>query len=122
MQIHIKTPCIPSARLSRLLNRDVFLKLENCQPTGSFKLRGIGALCREAARKRAKHLVSSSGGNAGLAAAFAARKLGLALKVFVPTTTPDFMQKKIMGENAHVVIHGLGWDDAHAAAMDEMNQ
>ena len=55
----------------------VFLKLETVQPSGSFKLRGIGAACAAAVSAGASTLVSSSGGNAGLAVAYSARAVGV---------------------------------------------
>ena len=45
-----------------------------------------------------KRVVTASGGNAGLAAAFAARKLGMSAKIFVPETTAQYMRDRIAGE------------------------
>ena len=120
--LHIETPCIFSSVLSQKLGFEVYLKLENCQPTGSFKLRGIGAMCSEAAANGAKMLVSSSSGNAGLAAAYSGRKLGIKTKVFVTELTPDFMKKKIMAEDAEVIVYGRSWDEANVMALKEVQQ
>ena len=49
-KLHIETPLIHSSPLSNILGRDVFLKLENLQPGGSFKIRGIGHTMQEAVR------------------------------------------------------------------------
>lgn len=118
--IHIETPCIQSRTLSVTTGREIYLKLENCQPSSSFKLRGIGALCVEAAEKGVKEFISSSGGNAGLAAAYAARTLGIPISVFVPNTTPLYIQERLKLEEAKVFVEGDVWDDAHAAAMKEV--
>ncbi|MFP3527425.1 pyridoxal-phosphate dependent enzyme, partial [Pantoea sp. SIMBA_072] len=58
-------------------NKAVSLKREALQPSGSFKLRGVGALCEAHVRHGKKRLVSSSGGNAGIAVAYAGRKLSI---------------------------------------------
>jgi hypothetical protein len=78
-QLHVETPLIHSNALSAALGTGapVFLKLEASQPSGSFKLRGIGATCAAAVAAGAPRLVSSSGGNAGLAVAHSARALGV---------------------------------------------
>ena len=47
MALHVQTPLIDSTALKAHAHSEVFLKLENCQPSGSFKLRGIGHLCSE---------------------------------------------------------------------------
>merc|ERR1711892_472216 len=70
--LHVVTPLIPSSALSTLAGRDVFLKLENVQPSGSFKIRGIGRTMQEAVKNGAKQFVGSSGGNAGMAMAVVA--------------------------------------------------
>jgi len=49
--LHIKTPLIPSPAMSKIVGRDVFLKLENLQPGGSFKIRGIGETMQRAVRQ-----------------------------------------------------------------------
>jgi L-serine/L-threonine ammonia-lyase len=118
--IHIETPCIPSQILSTSNGREIYLKLENCQPSASFKLRGIGALCIEAAEKGFKEFISSSGGNAGLAAAYAARVINIPITVFVPKTTPVFIQDRLRLEGAKVIMEGNVWDEAHAAALKEV--
>jgi L-serine/L-threonine ammonia-lyase len=61
--------------------------MEALQPSGSFKLRGIGHACAVRVAGGARRIVSSSGGNAGLAAAYAARRLGVPVLVVVPETT-----------------------------------
>lgn len=118
--LHTVTPAILSRPLSERTGQDVYLKLENCQPTSSFKLRGIGALCVEAASKGSKQFVSSSGGNAGLAAAYSGNRLGIPTTVYVPETTPSFMQDRIRLEGAQVIVKGKIWDEANQAALDDV--
>jgi L-serine/L-threonine ammonia-lyase len=84
--------------------QDVLLKLEALQPTGSFKLRGMGAVCEAAVKRGATHLVSSSGGNAGLAVAYAGAHLGTRVTIFVPGSTPPAMRERIGAEGAEVKV------------------
>jgi L-serine/L-threonine ammonia-lyase len=117
MPLHLVTPLLDSAPLGRASGSRVWIKLESLQPTGSFKIRGVGRACEEAVAGGARRLVSSSGGNAGLAVAYAGRKLGVGVSVFVPRTTSRRMVEKIRAEGAAVEVHGDAWDDAHAAAL-----
>ena len=93
---HSITPLIFSNKLTRLLGKgDVYLKLDNLQPSGSFKIRGIGQTCLQAKKSGATTIVGSSGGNAGKAMAYAAKKLNLKAVLFIPTSTPQMMIEKI---------------------------
>jgi L-serine/L-threonine ammonia-lyase len=117
MALHATTPVLDSVPLARALGARVWLKLESLQPTGSFKIRGIGRACEKAVRAGARRFVSSSGGNAGLAVAWAGRVLGVPVTVYVPTTTAPRMIEKIRTEGATVEVRGDVWDDAHRAAL-----
>ena len=115
--LHIQTPLIESRALSALMARPVWLKLENTQPSGSFKLRGIGHACQWHVRHGATGFVSSSGGNAGLAVAYAGRKLGVPVTVVVPQTASERAKELISMEDARVIVHGAAWDQAHSFAQ-----
>jgi L-serine/L-threonine ammonia-lyase len=117
MPLHIHTPLIESAPLSRAAGRSVWLKLEALQPPGSFKIRGIGAACEHYARQGAKRFVSSSGGNAGLAVAYAGRHLGVPVTVVVPATTSARAMELLRLEGAEVIMHGASWQEANAQAQ-----
>lgn len=117
MSVWIETPFVPSEPLARAAGRPVWLKLENTQPSGSFKLRGMGHACERAVQRGATQLVSSSGGNAGYAVAWAGRRLGVSVTVVVPRRTSPTMRARIEAEGAAVVVHGEVWDDAHAHAQ-----
>ncbi|MEL7623513.1 MAG: pyridoxal-phosphate dependent enzyme [Clostridiales bacterium] len=116
MSLYIKTPLLEMLDYSGA-NRSVSLKMEAYQPVGSFKLRGIETLCKQAIQGGARHLVSSSGGNAGLATAYAGRKLGIKTTVVLPKTTPAFVIDKLEKEKAAVTIQGGVWDEANAYAL-----
>lgn len=120
MPLHIETPVIESRPLSLLSGKSVQLKLDALQPCGSFKLRGVGAVCEAYLREGKKRFVSSSGGNAGIAVAYAGRKLGVPVTVVVPETTTALAQALIEQEGAEVVVHGASWMEANAMAQRVM--
>lgn len=111
-ELYIETPLILSDPLSRLSGTNVYLKMEALQPSGSFKNRGIGHYCSQSVSDGAKEFVCSSGGNAGLAAAFAARQLNVPITVVVPQTTPSTMVDRIRDQRATVIQHGKDWQEA----------
>ncbi|KDO31456.1 hypothetical protein SPRG_04071 [Saprolegnia parasitica CBS 223.65] len=116
MALHVVTPAIESRVLSHLVKKKVFLKLDNCQPSGSFKLRGVGLACQRAVERGATHLIASSGGNAGLAVACSAQQLGVPATVFVPESTPEYMRARLEVEGVTVKVAGKVWLEAHEAA------
>ena len=116
-ELHIRTPLIESLSLSQSWDKKVFLKMENLQPTGSFKIRGIGLLCQTGKDQGVRYFVSSSGGNAGYAAAYAGRQLNIPTTVFVPSTTPVDLVRQIEAQGSEVRIVGDVWDETHAAAL-----
>ncbi|MBC7514717.1 MAG: pyridoxal-phosphate dependent enzyme [Herminiimonas sp.] len=116
-RLHVETPLLLHRQLSVASRKEVWLKLDNLQPSGSFKLRGIGLLCQRAVAAGANHLVCPSGGNAGFAAAVAGVALGVRTTVVVPTTTTAAVVEAIAAIGATVVVHGAVWDDANAEAL-----
>ena len=121
MPLHIETPLIVSDILSDLVNKDIRLKLDALQPSGSFKIRGIGFACEYFARREAKSFLSSSGGNAGMAVAYAGKKLGIPVKVTVPETTSARSISLLKKDNAEVIIHGSSWLEANELAQSLLN-
>jgi len=117
MSLHITTPLLSSRPLSLLAGREVMLKMEALQPPGSFKIRGIGLACETWQRRGAQRFVSSSGGNAGLAVAWAGRHLGVPVTVVVPETTPLRAQELLRQEQAEVIVHGSSWQEANQYAQ-----
>jgi len=117
MTLHIPTPLIESRPLSLAAGRNIWLKLDALQPCGSFKLRGVGHACEVHYARGARHLVSSSGGNAGLAVAYAGRKLGVPVTVVVPETTTERAKELLRLENAKVLVHGSSWQEANELAL-----
>lgn len=117
MPLHIETPLVQSRQLSLLTGRNIWLKLDALQPPGSFKIRGIGHACTEYVRRGARRLVSSSGGNAGLAVAYAGRSLGVPVTVVVPQTTSKRAQELLQLEDAEVIVRGASWQEANEHAL-----
>ena len=93
---HSITPLIFSTKLTQIFGKGpVYLKLDNLQPSGSFKLRGIGRTCEQAKNSGATKVLMASGGNAGKALAIAAKQLGLKTVLFIPKATPQMMVEKV---------------------------
>ncbi len=118
MPLHLQTPLVDSDTFGTPGQR-VRFKLEVLQPSGSFKLRGVGHACEVHAARGARRLLSSSGGNAGLAVAYAGRRLGLPVLVVVPETTGSWPRRLIRGQGAELVVHGASWMEAndHLASL-----
>ncbi|MBB2941807.1 threonine dehydratase [Actinoplanes lutulentus] len=98
---------------------DRWFKLEHLQHAGSFKTRGMFNRILAAAERGAlpaAGVVAASGGNAGLAAALAARELGVPAEVFVPVTAPAVKVAKLGKLGARVVQAGNEYAEAYAAA------
>jgi len=120
--LHIETPFFESRALTIGAGRTVWLKLEAMQPPGSFKIRGIGLACQEYVRRGAERFISSSGGNAGIAVAYAGRHLSVPVVVVVPETTTDRAKALIQQEGAEVVVHGSSWHEANALALSMVKE
>ncbi|XP_046907098.1 serine dehydratase-like [Hypomesus transpacificus] len=114
---HVNTPLLESIDMSRRAGTAVYLKMENSQPSGSFKIRGIGHLCQKLAGPGSKGVVCSSGGNAGMATAYVARKLNIPAIIIVPSSSPELVVQKLRDQGATVRVVGKVWDDANTEAM-----
>lgn len=120
--LHIETPLFESRPLTLRSGKEIWLKFESMQPTGSFKIRGIGLACQEYVRQGAKRFVSSSGGNAGIAAAYAGRRLSVPVVVVVPETTTNRAKAFIQNEGAEVIVHGTSWQEANRLALSMLSE
>ena len=111
------TPLIRSEHLSNRLGGNIWLKLETLQPTHSFKVRGaLNAMSRLTQQQRAAGVVTASGGNHGLAVAYAARKLEIPATVLLPRKTSTERIEMIRSFSANVMLHGESWDEANLEA------
>jgi threonine dehydratase len=113
------TPVYRSEALSRRLGREVYLKAENLQRTGAFKIRGALnriALLSEAEREAG--VVAASAGNHGQAVARAAREAGIAATIFMPAATPMAKVDATRNYGARAELVGEAFEEALAAALE----
>ncbi|KAM9393080.1 L-serine dehydratase/L-threonine deaminase-like [Pholidichthys leucotaenia] len=110
--LHVVTPVRQSLALSKVAGTSIYLKLDSSQPTGSFKIRGIGHLCKTWAERGCQQFVCCSGGNAGMAVAYSARQLGIPATIVVPSVTPKPTVERLKDEGASVVIHGKALNES----------
>jgi L-serine/L-threonine ammonia-lyase len=115
--LHIDTPLLDSSAMAVGPGQSVWLKMDALQPCGSFKLRGIGHACETYRQRGARRFISSSGGNAGIAAAYAGRRLGVPVVVVVPESASARARELIARERAEIVVHGSSWQEANALAL-----
>jgi threonine dehydratase len=112
------TPVYGSETLSRRAGRPVWLKAENLQRTGSFKIRGaVNKLTSLGDAERAAGVIAASAGNHGQAVAWAARELGIRATVFMPQDAPMAKVDATRNYGAETVLAGAMFDDALAEAM-----
>ncbi len=112
-----RTPLDHSPRFSAATGADVWLKLENLQHTGSFKLRGATNLLLSVSREeRARGCVAASSGNHGAGVACAAQRLGVSAIVFVPETTSETKIDVIRSFGGEVRIFGSDGLDTETCA------
>jgi threonine dehydratase len=107
------TPVYSSETLARRSGRDVWLKAENLQRTGSFKVRGaVNKLSLLNPAERAAGVIAASAGNHGQAVAWAARELGVKATVFMPQDAPMAKVDATRNYGAETVLAGAAFDDA----------
>lgn len=117
------TPLLRSHHFSKLLGSDVYLKLENMQRTGSFKIRGafvkIASLSSE---ERARGVIAASAGNHAQGVALAATSSGIPATIVMPETASLPKVSSTRNYGAEVVLHGDTYDEAYAYARKIQRQ
>lgn len=117
-EVTAETPLIFSEYLSNQTKNKIYLKPENLQHTGAYKLRGayykISTMTEE---ERKKGLITASAGNHAQGVAYAAKKFGVSATVVMPTTTPLIKVNRTKDFGANVILHGDVYDEACAYAM-----
>lgn len=112
------TKLVYSEFLSEQTGGKVYLKPENMQYTGAYKVRGayykISTLSEE---EREKGLITASAGNHAQGVAYAAQKFGCKAVIVMPTVTPLIKVNRTKNYGAEVILHGDVYDDACAYAM-----
>ncbi len=116
----LKTPCIYSESLSNIWNRDIYLKLENLQKTGAFKIRGNSYKLLSLDKNEIKKgVVTASSGNHGLGLSLAGSLAESKVQIYVPEKTPQNKIEKIKSYGAEVSIKGKTYDDAVEFAKEK---
>ena len=119
----LPTNLVYSEYFSSQTGNRVYLKPENMQYTGAYKVRGayykISTMSEEA---RQKGLITASAGNHAQGVAFAAKKYGVKATVVMPTTTPLIKVNRTKGYGAEVILYGNVYDEACEYAMKLANE
>lgn len=103
---------------SPCMDAHLLLKLENLQVTGAFKARGaLNKLLSLLPDDLERGVITASGGNHGLAVAYAAWTAHVPAKIFLPANVPESKSIKLQRWGAEVIRHGQVWDDANHAAL-----
>jgi threonine dehydratase len=111
------TPCQQSGFLSRLTGAQVYLKLENLQNTGSFKIRGaLNKLSALSPEERRGGVIAASAGNHAQGVARAALQLGIHATILMPEATPITKVEATKVAGAEVILQGETFDDAMSVA------
>ena len=115
------TPVYSSETFSRACGRNVWLKAENLQRTGSFKIRGaVNRVAALSPEERTAGVVAASAGNHGQAVAWAAREAGVAATIYMPQDAPMAKIEATKNYGADVVLAGEGFDEAVEAAQERI--
>lgn len=113
------TTLLHSKSFSTMSNANIFLKLENMQTTGAFKVRGaynkLANLTKEEAERG---VVAASAGNHAQGVAFSATRLNMKSTIFMPIFTPPLKVLATKGYGANVVLDGESYDDAFNASQE----
>lgn len=114
-----RTPVIPVVAVkSPVAGQRLSLKLENLQATGSFKARGAtNALLSLSEDEIRRGIITASGGNHGLAVAYAGWQAGTRAVIYLPSSAPAAKAEKLKAWGAEVFVEGAGWDESNEAAL-----
>jgi len=114
----IKTPCAFAPLLSQEVGAEVYLKKENLQITGAYKLRGaynkIASLSDE---ERKRGVIAASAGNHAQGVAYSARSFDISATIIMPEATPLLKVTGTKALGAEVILHGDNYDEAYAYAL-----
>lgn len=114
-----KTELIHSPYFSAACGNEVFLKPENLQNTGSFKLRGAyNKISQLSEDEKSRGVIAASAGNHAQGVAYAAERLGVKAVIAMPATTPIIKVEATRSYGAEVVLYGDSFDDAYARALE----
>ncbi|MBI4492639.1 MAG: threonine ammonia-lyase [Chloroflexi bacterium] len=117
-KIH-RTPTQHSRTFSALCGCEVYLKLENLQRTGAYKIRGaLNRILTLEPDQQRRGVVAASSGNHAQGVALAAATVGVPATIVMPTSAPMAKVAATQGYGAQVILHGQYFDEAHAYALE----
>lgn len=117
----VRTPTVPASALTDLSPSSLHLKLENLQPTGSFKVRGAcNRLAALSDAERRRGVIALSAGNHAQGVAFHAKRLGVPATIVMPRFTPFRKVSRTEALGAEVVLIGDNLDDSKAYVADRV--
>jgi threonine dehydratase len=115
-----RTPLHSYPAINALVGTEVYIKHENYQPVGAFKVRGgINLISQLSSEERARGVIAASTGNHGQSVAFAARLFGVKARIVVPEKANPGKVAAMQGMGAEVIFHGVNFDEArlHCEAL-----
>jgi threonine dehydratase len=108
-----RTPLHRYSAIDELIGTDVYIKHENYQPVGAFKVRGgINLISQLSEGERERGVISASTGNHGQSVAYAARLFGVKARIVVPEKANEGKVAAIKGMGAEVIAYGTNFDEA----------
>jgi threonine dehydratase len=114
------TPLYPSHGLSQLLGAKVYVKHENHQPVGAFKVRGgINLIANLSPAERQRGVITASSGNHGQSIAYASRIFGVRATIVLPENANPVKAEAIRALGAEIIFHGRDFDDAREFAESQ---
>ncbi len=117
------TPCTHSRYLSELTGSKVYLKMENRHLTGAYKERGaLNKILSLSEDERAAGVIAASAGNHAQGVGRAAQHVGIKAVIVMPETTPLAKIRGTEDFGAEIVLHGSGYDEACAKALELQEQ
>jgi threonine dehydratase len=115
-----RTPLHSYTALNELVGTQIYVKHENYQPVGAFKVRGgINLISQLTLQERERGVITASTGNHGQSVAFAARQFGVAARIVVPEQANPGKVAAMRGMGAELIFHGASFDEArlHCEAL-----
>ena len=113
------TPLLYSRRLSRMLDCEVYLKLENLQPTRAFKVRGgVNYMSKLGSNGKSKAVITASTGNHAQSIAYAGSLFGVRVKIVMPNGVPNLKVEAVKDLGAEVIFQGRFYDEARRYAEE----
>jgi threonine dehydratase len=118
-----ETPVYGSETFTRRAGRDVWLKAENLQRTGAFKVRGaVNRISTLSDQQGAAGVVAASAGNHGQAVAWAAREAGIPARIYVPEDAPMAKVEACRTYGSELIMGGKSFEEALTAALADVEE